>query len=502
MKFKSGPPTVDPITLLHRAQSSKHLVPIIRRNPDKRSANGEPTWEECAVPAFDLAGWFPQFIEQFKRDSYFGINGMFAACGRVSGRPRRSRYFRDAFDTSRGSHRIHALTACFADIDCHKLEPARSVGSVVGELIDFENKGELPPISMLLLSGRGVWAFWFLRDPEHDGPVVSWRENIQLWNLIQERINAQLRHLGADSNAKDVARVARIPGTLNPKSGEYVRWNLVLDSEGHPILHRLHDLARDFGVSLSDGMSRRLVPDADPAKRMAGQRGQVGRWWKCYRMLFELTNLRQRHPVGCRHATAYIYSGSLAAVVRGAARIQRDNPSNLPAEWKPFADMIEADIIEDARLFALRYCEQPANDPVSVEAVEATARKAVHRPLDSMKNATVSDYCRITATESQQLAALGFDFPPMASDDGQRIEETESVRRKDQSKARRDFIAQKTGELRRVPTASELHDFLAPVGLDASDATLQKDLRELGIINPRSKTAREQRRRVGLFDRL
>ena len=501
MKFENGPPTVDPILLLHRAQSSKHLVPVVRRNHEKLDANGAPTWEECAVPASALAGWFPAFIEQFKFDSFFGVNGTFAPVGRVSGFSRRSRHFRDALAKSRGNDRIHALTACFADIDCHTVN--LTTGKVVGELIDLENKGELPSISMLLLSGRGVWAFWFLRNDQDSGPVKSWRENVAAWNQVQSAINAQLKHLGADSNAKDLARVARIPGSLNPKNGERVRWHLVLDHEGRPILHRLHDLAQAFGVSLSGSINRHLIPNADPAKRIAGQRGQVARWFKCLRMLSELSLLRGRHAVGCRHAVAYIFSGSLAAVVRGAARIHRADPSKLPPEWQKFAAMNEDDIVSAVQAFARDFCEQPATDPMNLAAVESAARKAVYHPLEAMANQTVSDYCRMTLAESLDLAALGFSFPPRASGEAKRTPQplAEKPDRKAQSIARRDFIRQKVGELLRVPTAAELHDFLEPAGLDASDATLQKDLRELGILNPRSKPARE-RRRVGLFDRL
>jgi hypothetical protein len=482
MRYTISPkkPDINFPLLVHRPQTSKHLIPIARKT--------ESGWEEVAVPAVMLRDWFPQFIEQFERETFFGINGMFAAISRTSGRARMSSKFKGAFEASRRSERLHTLNACFADLDCYKV--GKTPGQIVGELIDMEDRGELPPMSLILLSGRGVWVMWLLRDKQHTGPVVSWRENVQLYNQLQKHITQKLAHMGADDRSRDAARVARIPGTLNSKAGERVRFHLIADERGNLILHDLDELAKAFKLPRI-ASSRRCIPNADPVKRVSGQKGHVSRWYKCLRMVHELAALRGLHPVGCRHSTTYIYSGCLARVCKGAAKIAQIAPEKLPEEWRDFATMSEPDIISAVLEFARANCEQPDTDPMDLRQVATNARKAVHKPFLDMPSQTVSNYCRITPEESAQLKQLGFDFPPM--NDGQPIAAVETptpADRKQLAQDRRAIIEQATQQLGRVPTGKELAQFLDEAGISASGRTIQKDLRALGIVNPRSKKAR------------
>jgi len=76
----------------------------------------------------------------------------------------------------------------------------------------------LPPPSLIVDSGRGLWAFWRLAAPLHDAALV-------------ERLNraVALQFPGDFSDAcHNINRVARAPGTINRKTGAVARvlWDL------------------------------------------------------------------------------------------------------------------------------------------------------------------------------------------------------------------------------------------------------------------------------------
>jgi hypothetical protein len=478
-------PSIDPILQLHRPQSAKHVIPIARKIGDR--------WEECAVPAFELRDWFPSFIEQFKLDSYFGINGMFAGIGRVSGKPRRSHTFKRALDVSRRANRVHTLNACFVDLDCYKV--GLTPGNVMGALIDLENNGQLPPISMILLSGRGLWPFWFLRDGEHDGPAVSYARNVELWQRIQQRIVDRFSCFGADNAARDIARVTRIPGSINSKNRERVRWHIVVDAQGATYTHTLEDLARAFGVETKPARELRA---SNPALRCRGQLAQIHRWFNAFSMLCHLQTLRGLHPVGCRHSITYLYSAISARIARSSSRFAAEHPDALN-RFPAFATMSPHDIVQLAERFALECCENPQDDPMDIKAVRAAALKATHKPLTMMRDQTIANYAKITPDESKALEHLGYNFPACSVDNIDDVEHDESDKRQARARLRREMIQRALDQLRRVPTYGELADFLEPAGLLASEATVQRDLHALGIVNPRGRAARMARRGRSMF---
>jgi len=481
----SGIPAVNQMLLLHRPQSEKHLVPIARKVGDR--------WEECAVPAFELRDWFPHFAEQLRRDSYLGINGMFAGLGRVSGKPRRSRIFQRALDVSRSANRVHTLNACFVDLDCYKV--GMKASAVFGELLELENRSEIPPMSMVLVSGRGLWPFWFLRDDNCEGPVRSYSRNVALWDRIQTRIHDRFKHYGADGAARDVARVTRIPDTINGKSGDLVRWHLVLDAAGSTRSYTLDELADAFGVEAS---VRKTRVECDPKLRLRGQVAQLSRWFNALEMLRALQTLRGLHPVGCRHSIAYLYSAIIARISRSSSRFAAEHPDALN-RFPAFAAMSPNDIVQHAERFALECCENTQDDPMDIKAVRASALKATHKPITMMRAQTVSNYAKITPDESRALERFGYSFPACSVHELTIDRRIDDVDREQRARNRRELIQRALAELKRVPTYSELADYLEPAGLLASEATIQRDLRALGIVNPRGKAARTARLQGSMF---
>ena len=108
--------------------------------------------------------------------------------------------------------------------------------------------GCLPPPSMVVDSGRGLHAYWLLRPPVRlEGPD---RERLADGVVSANRSLAVL--LDGD-NVSDLARVMRLPGSVNPKNGAPCR----LLEDGGP-RYRFEDLHQRLA---------RLVPDVPKTER-------------------------------------------------------------------------------------------------------------------------------------------------------------------------------------------------------------------------------------------
>ncbi len=175
---------------------------------------------------------------------------------------------------------IKRLVACYSDIDNYKQKI--DAFTAWGEVARMVYQGRLPQPSLIALSGRGLYLRWLLRDakpkdgqPELVGlsyfpPVDEYeggelRHNARhewkkvLYSQIQNAIYNRLAHLGADSNARDMTRVLRAPGSIHAgasrERGEVVRvqYYAGLDPEtGMPFRYTLPELARAFSVALTE----------------------------------------------------------------------------------------------------------------------------------------------------------------------------------------------------------------------------------------------------------
>lgn len=76
---------------------------------------------------------------------------------------------------------------------------------------------KIPKYHKIVNSGRGLHIKWLIRD--YSGSP----RNIKAWESLQRYLYKQLKGLGADRNALDVARVLRVPGTINSKSNTTVQ---------------------------------------------------------------------------------------------------------------------------------------------------------------------------------------------------------------------------------------------------------------------------------------
>lgn len=152
----------------------------------------------------------------------------------------------------RGEDVLRYLNAFYVDLDEHA-GPHDLPGLVAG-VIRLQQKKVIPPASMLVRSGRGLWALWLIRNPKSECglPQPAFSEKIRKYLRIQRAIVDRFVTLGADRSAKDAARCIRVPGSLNAaaqaKHREVKYWPQ-LDDHGNMAAYTLDEIADWLGIA-------------------------------------------------------------------------------------------------------------------------------------------------------------------------------------------------------------------------------------------------------------
>lgn len=127
----------------------------------------------------------------------------------------------------------------FADLDTYRM-PAlsgRSPDQLAASVLYHCADEGIPTPSLLVFSGRGIQAKWFL-----DRPLP--RQALPRWNACQRHLVDRLAALGADPAAKDASRVLRLVDTVNTKSGEICHVVHVENGQdGQPVRYSFEYLA-------------------------------------------------------------------------------------------------------------------------------------------------------------------------------------------------------------------------------------------------------------------
>lgn len=237
----------------------------------------------CAIPAKQLQQLLPLFADELQEDSYFSIHGM-AVAGRQSVTLAGVEYL--AWSTRNGNYADY-LTCAFVDCDCYTAN--LTAGEALGRLVDAENNGTLPPVSVYLLSGRGVWACWLLGDESGRVPKTGDSER-RLWAGIERELCNRVRGfgIGLDEGCIDLARVCRLPGSINSKADEEVRFLWQTDQGQTVSAYTIDTLADLLGVR--SWIPRVIVGEAGAKPGRA--RGWRALWQKRLEKLDALALLR------------------------------------------------------------------------------------------------------------------------------------------------------------------------------------------------------------------
>lgn len=424
-----------PIHLLHRGHS--RYVVFGRKVADE--------WQNVgAMRADQLDMMLPPLLDQLLEDGFFSIHGFFTQ--------RRERRF------------VSDLTACFADLDCYNVN--LTAGQALGRVIDMQDAGTLPAVTLFCRSGRGLWAFWLLRDerdrtspvrykPTADDPINPWA--MALWDATQLELFRRLADVGADPS-RDASKMTRYPDSVNTKSGAQVRYMVQLDEHENIYTYGLRELADRLGVNASPPprvrtrRPRRDKPTDEVSK--VKRRGWQARAQRNLDNFRALTLLRGGFTKGARDQALLVYGVFLHC-----------------AGWRG------EDLVAEARDFNRRECRPPLADH-EVRAATKKPGKYARMGYDE-----IAARLKVSHEEAARL-----DRWP-AYDGTKPVRPGDEERRDAKAAGRRQAILDLTQGGSTIPTLRALQAQLADIGISATLDTLKRDLAALRISNPRARTA-------------
>ena len=133
------------------------------------------------------------------------------------------------------------LPLCFVDLGTYKT----AYGKLHEEPLSLAVRQRLtdegiPPASLVIHSGCGVYLKWLLKSPLPQAALPR-------WNAVQRELVSRLVDFGADPKARDASRVLRLVTTCNTNQPDpelrKVRVLWVEEADGEPLLHDFEGLA-------------------------------------------------------------------------------------------------------------------------------------------------------------------------------------------------------------------------------------------------------------------
>lgn len=122
----------------------------------------------------------------------------------------------------RGNAHLRQLSNLYVDLDCYNvnLTPEQVLAALES---DYFNRS-IPLPNIVLYSGRGLGLIW------HIEPTSGLA--LERWGIVQRAIFEKLKEFGADpSITTDGARIFRLPASVNSKSNEVVRYDVLHNHE-------------------------------------------------------------------------------------------------------------------------------------------------------------------------------------------------------------------------------------------------------------------------------
>lgn len=122
----------------------------------------------------------------------------------------------------------------WVDLDTYNIPGLAGVRveNIAQQLLEACDDRQLPPPSVIIDSGMGLYAKWFLTHPI---PARA----LSRWQLVQNTLCARLLDFGADVNARDASRVLRIVDSVHSASGRRVAviWENTTPTHGGELLN-------------------------------------------------------------------------------------------------------------------------------------------------------------------------------------------------------------------------------------------------------------------------
>jgi len=430
-------PEPAPIHEIHRGHDG--FIHFSRKDRAGKFSNLE------AIPANKLDGMFPAMSPLLDEDAFFSLNGFFNALRRSEG--------------------VRWLTCCFTDIDFHTLGITH--GNAFGQVVDMVDADEIPPPSIYVNSGRGLWLMWLLIGDDHGNPVRAWPENLRAWSEIEREVITRLSRIGADSNASDVSRITRVPGSINSKSQTRVKYHVPKDAAGKSFLYSLDDLVQFFDITIK--VDHPKVREKLEHLSERGAKGQAGRWKFNYQDFMQLWSIRGTFQEGTRNHAVMVFTTILRYQAKSTMTDVR---------------LSDADILKEVDKLIATF---PQRTPFTRTDRDAAMKGAGKMPL---RNQTISDWLDITPDEAEFLEK----WEPATRFGTNGAKADPSLSRAEARAVRISLIRELVGNRGGLPPLREIKKHLADYGFEGcSLKTIQADLEKADLVNPRDRKRKKRR---------
>ena len=117
-------------------------------------------------------------------------------------------------DKSRAIDNVASLSVSFLDIDGKLATEHKDLSPEEWSnlILEYCREKDIPLPSIIVFSGNGLHVKWLYKK-------AITREYLNRWTMLQRKLWLIFKDFGADAQAKDAARVLRLPGTKNCKPG-------------------------------------------------------------------------------------------------------------------------------------------------------------------------------------------------------------------------------------------------------------------------------------------
>lgn len=218
---------------------------------------------------------------------------------------------------------LKSLRALFVDIDATLH---------LDELLDALASAKLPAPSFVMFTGRGMHAYWLHKHvPAQALPV---------WQRCQDTLITALACVGADRAAKDCARVLRLAGSVNSKTGTQVH-GVVLDPEAWEFRALCDEV---LGHRVTHERQPAEVRSIDVARAKAGARPRTGsiydRWHLVYQDLLAIGRWYDFGGIPPGHRNNWLFASAVAL------------------SWFAHPETLQAELVGQARVWAPHLSEK------------------------------------------------------------------------------------------------------------------------------------------------
>ena len=448
-----------------------------------------------AVPNRSTQHYFPEMSPYFDdQQAAFTINAL-----QKGGKPFTSapHWFKGLQYSRRVKQNVQRLNACYVDLDYYKL--GIDFGQAVGALLSAAERDLIPNPSIMLRSGKGLWAFWLLqehRKKDMEGVsnqgVKARKRNTDHWVAIQRRLHDLFADTGSDrAVTTDITRCTRIPGTVG-KNKKRVGSIILVPEEGEStdrFIYTLPEMGEFLGVEHPYLKSRKhesVTRDLDKI-RSSNQKCWATRWANCHSDFETLWACRETFKQGTRNYAVRLYT----LILKGIGQTKQES-------WFSLQTLVKEGLDPGSHPYEKRDSER------ALEEAWAKPKKIDGDDYDPNYWQTVPGYhtiaenLDITAAEKSQ----GLAYWPCARRYEKDLPEIDHTgltydklpTRKLKQERRRGWLQEIYDDLQKKQgtggwmSLRQWQDHLSDLyGIVPSTKTLSKDFEEMGIDNPDSK---------------